>query len=46
MLVEAAPELPPGRRLLEVVVALPVDQVFTMAFTDCQFYRDWLFVSI
>ena len=40
------PPLPSGRTLLDIPVSLDIEQLFTQLFTDCQFYRDWLFVSL
>lgn len=37
------PPLPSGRTLLDIPVSLDIEQLFTQLFTDCQFYRDWLF---
>ena len=40
------PPLPSGRTLLDIDVSLNIDQLFGLLFTDCEFYRTWLFVSI
>ena len=40
-----APPLPSGRTMLEVETSLDIDQLFSNIFSDCKFYRDWLFVS-
>lgn len=37
------PPLPSGRNLLDIAVSLNIDQLFGLLFTDCQFYRNWLF---
>ena len=39
------PPLPSGRTLLDIETTMDIDQLFTQLFTDCQWYRDWLFVS-
>jgi len=37
------PPLPSGRTLLDIETTMDIDQLFTQLFTDCQWYRDWLF---
>lgn len=37
------PPLPSGRTMLEVETCLDIDQLFSNMFSDCKFYRDWLF---
>ena len=42
---QEVPPLPSGRTMLEVETNLDIDQLFSYIFSDCKFYRDWLFVS-
>jgi len=41
--VQEVPPLPSGRTMLEVETNLDIDQLFSYIFSDCKFYRDWLF---
>ena len=43
--VQDVPPLPSGRTMLEVETNLDIDQLFSYIFSDCKFYRDWLFVG-
>ena len=42
---ETVPDLPDGRKTVDIQLNIPVDRAFQLFFTDSEFYRNWLFVS-
>lgn len=43
---EEIPPLPQGKTIFDVRLNLSVDKVFELCYTDSQFYRSWMFVSL
>ena len=43
---EEIPPLPQGKTTFDVRLNFSVDKVFELCYTDSQFYRSWMFVSV
>ena len=43
---EEIPPLPQGKTIFDVRLNFSVDKVFELCYTDSEFYRGWMFVSL
>ena len=43
---EEIPPLPPGKTIFDSRLNFSVDKVFELCYTDSEFYRSWMFVSV